>query len=112
MQTAGDQVYGPKFLSVSVSPSGEIQEGSSVTLTCSSDANPAANYTWYKEDGQAPLIVEPQLVFTSIQPSDSGEYYCTAVNKVMTSATESVSVDVMCKCHCRHGSAYFTGHRV
>ncbi|XP_030585752.1 B-cell receptor CD22-like [Archocentrus centrarchus] len=88
-------IYGPKFLSVSVSPSGEIQEGSSVTLTCSSDANPAANYTWYKEDGQAPLIVEPQLVFTSIQPSDSGEYYCTAVNKVMTSATESVSVDVM-----------------
>ncbi|XP_037620241.1 B-cell receptor CD22-like isoform X2 [Sebastes umbrosus] len=44
-------VYGPKLPSVSVSPSGEIVEGSSVTLTCSSDANPAARYTWYKKNG-------------------------------------------------------------
>ncbi|KAJ4944320.1 hypothetical protein JOQ06_012864, partial [Pogonophryne albipinna] len=41
----------PKLPSLSVSPSAEREEGSSVTLTCSSDANPAANYTWYKEDG-------------------------------------------------------------
>nr|XP_033472412.1 B-cell receptor CD22-like [Epinephelus lanceolatus] len=41
-------VYAPKLPSVSVSPSAEIVEGSSVTLTCSSDANPAATYTWYK----------------------------------------------------------------
>ncbi|XP_042168480.1 basigin-like [Oncorhynchus tshawytscha] len=42
-------VYGPKNTSVSVSPSGEIVEGSSVTLTCSSDANPPVDkYTWYK----------------------------------------------------------------
>ncbi|XP_051801944.1 B-cell receptor CD22-like [Acanthochromis polyacanthus] len=44
----------PKLPSVSVSPSGEIMEGSSVTLTCSSDANPAANYTWYKENEDSP----------------------------------------------------------
>ncbi|KAG7271891.1 hypothetical protein CRUP_038143 [Coryphaenoides rupestris] len=40
---------GPKDTSVSSSPSGEIEEGSSVTLSCSSDANPAAQYTWFKE---------------------------------------------------------------
>uniref|UniRef100_A0A671W474 Ig-like domain-containing protein n=1 Tax=Sparus aurata TaxID=8175 RepID=A0A671W474_SPAAU len=34
-------VYAPRLPSVSVSPSAEIVEGSSVTLTCSSDANPA-----------------------------------------------------------------------
>ncbi|KAK3530215.1 hypothetical protein QTP86_018252, partial [Hemibagrus guttatus] len=39
----------PKKVSLSFSPSGEIVEGSSVTLTCSSDANPPVkNYTWYK----------------------------------------------------------------
>ncbi|XP_030599994.1 B-cell receptor CD22-like [Archocentrus centrarchus] len=76
--------YAPKLLSVSVSLSGEIVEGSSVTLTCSSDANPAANYTWYKEDGHKPLSENSQLIFSSIQPSDSGEYYCTAGNKLGT----------------------------
>ncbi|XP_045568527.1 B-cell receptor CD22-like [Salmo salar] len=41
-------VYKPKNTSVSVSPSGEIVEDSSVTLTCSSDANPPVDkYTWY-----------------------------------------------------------------
>ncbi|XP_030599981.1 B-cell receptor CD22-like [Archocentrus centrarchus] len=75
-------VYAPKLPSVSVSPSAEIVEGSSVTLTCSSDANPAANYTWYKEDGHKPLSEDSQLVFSSIQSSDSGQYYCTAVNKL------------------------------
>ncbi|XP_030599968.1 B-cell receptor CD22-like [Archocentrus centrarchus] len=75
-------VYAPKLPSVSVSPSAEIVEGSSVTLTCSSDANPAANYTWYKEDGHKPLSEDSQLVFSSIQSSDSGQYYCTAGNKL------------------------------
>ncbi|XP_037399179.1 B-cell receptor CD22-like [Pygocentrus nattereri] len=43
-------MYGPKSVSVSVSPSGEIVEGSSVNLTCSSDANPSVqNYTWFKK---------------------------------------------------------------
>ncbi|KAM8772404.1 B-cell receptor CD22-like [Acanthopagrus schlegelii] len=78
-------LYAPRLPSVSVSPSAEIVEGSSVTLTCSSDANPAANYTWYKENGDPdlqPLSKEPQLVFSSIQSSDSGEYYCTAENEL------------------------------
>ncbi|XP_062241320.1 hemicentin-1-like [Platichthys flesus] len=75
----------PKPPSVSVSPSGEIMEGSSVTLTCSSDANPAAKYTWYKrsEDKQVQrLSEETQFVLSSIRSSDSGEYYCTAENEL------------------------------
>ncbi|KAJ4944681.1 hypothetical protein JOQ06_013224 [Pogonophryne albipinna] len=73
----------PKLPSVSVSPSAEIEEGRSVTLTCSSDANPAANYTWYKKDGNfISLNKGPQLVFSSIQSSDSAEYFCTAENKL------------------------------
>ncbi|MEQ2300552.1 hypothetical protein AMECASPLE_026891 [Ameca splendens] len=49
-------VYAPQLPHVSVSPSGQLVEGRSVTLTCSSDANPAANYTWYKEEEQKTVM--------------------------------------------------------
>ncbi|XP_027139037.1 B-cell receptor CD22-like [Larimichthys crocea] len=88
-------VYVPRVEPVSVSPSGEIVENSSVTLTCSSDANPAAKYTWYKKDGGPdlhPLSKERQLVFRSIQSSDSGEYYCTMRHLMYLS--KYISLDV------------------
>uniref|UniRef100_A0A3P8TUE2 Ig-like domain-containing protein n=1 Tax=Amphiprion percula TaxID=161767 RepID=A0A3P8TUE2_AMPPE len=73
--------YAPKFASLSVIPSGEIVEGSSVNLTCSSDANPVANYTWYKENQT--LLQGPEHIyhFTSISPDDRGIYYCKAENQ-------------------------------
>ncbi|XP_060923486.1 B-cell receptor CD22-like, partial [Limanda limanda] len=80
-----DVQYAPKPPSVSVSPSGEIMEGSLVTLTCRSDANPAAKYTWYKRSGDKQvqrLGEETQFVLSSIRSSDSGEYYCTAENEL------------------------------
>uniref|UniRef100_A0A3Q3L5M3 B-cell receptor CD22 n=1 Tax=Mastacembelus armatus TaxID=205130 RepID=A0A3Q3L5M3_9TELE len=70
----------PKLLSVSVSPSAEIVEGSSVTLTCSSDANPAANYTWYKENQESPKASGQTFTITDIRPEHSGKYYCEAQN--------------------------------
>ncbi|XP_039901172.1 B-cell receptor CD22-like isoform X2 [Simochromis diagramma] len=87
-------VYAPKLPSVSVSASAEIVEGSSVTLTCSSDANPAASYTWYKEDVINPLSYQNQHVFSSILPSDSGKYYCTADNGLGQKKSESRNIDV------------------
>ncbi|XP_034391476.1 carcinoembryonic antigen-related cell adhesion molecule 5-like isoform X3 [Cyclopterus lumpus] len=86
-------VYGPRLPSVSVSPS-EIVEGSSVTLSCSSDANPAANYTWYKKNQPRPHGEEPQLVFSSIQSSDSGQYLCEAENHLGKKRSEFISIDV------------------
>uniref|UniRef100_A0A8C2XMV1 Ig-like domain-containing protein n=1 Tax=Cyclopterus lumpus TaxID=8103 RepID=A0A8C2XMV1_CYCLU len=79
--------------SVSVSPS-EIVEGSSVTLNCSSDANPAASYTWYKKNQPRPHGEEPQLVFSSIQSSDSGQYLCEAENHLGKKRSEFISIDV------------------
>uniref|UniRef100_A0A8C4GSP1 B-cell receptor CD22 n=1 Tax=Dicentrarchus labrax TaxID=13489 RepID=A0A8C4GSP1_DICLA len=90
-------VYVLRVPSVSVSPSGEIVEGSSVTLTCSSDGNPAATYTWYKRNGNQylyPLSKEPQLFFRSIQSSDSGEYYCTAENELGRRTSDYISINV------------------
>ncbi|XP_036416145.1 sialoadhesin-like [Colossoma macropomum] len=69
--------YGPKSVSVSISPSGEIVEGSSVNLTCSSDANPPVqNYTWFKEGGSSPVGSGHSY---SVQPR--GSYYCVAQNE-------------------------------
>uniref|UniRef100_A0AAY5ERT5 Ig-like domain-containing protein n=1 Tax=Electrophorus electricus TaxID=8005 RepID=A0AAY5ERT5_ELEEL len=74
-------MYPPKNVSVSISPSGEIVEGSSVTLTCSSDANPPVqNYTWFKEGGTSPVGSGQTYSFT-ISSSSSGWYYCVAQNK-------------------------------
>uniref|UniRef100_A0A8C2XP01 Ig-like domain-containing protein n=1 Tax=Cyclopterus lumpus TaxID=8103 RepID=A0A8C2XP01_CYCLU len=87
---------GPRLPSVSVSPS-EIVEGSSVTLTCSSDANPAANYTWYKKNQTGPHGEEPQLVFSSIQSSDSGQYLCKAENHLGKKRSKFISIDVKCE---------------
>ncbi|XP_033985917.1 B-cell receptor CD22-like isoform X4 [Trematomus bernacchii] len=75
-------VYAPKLPSVSVSPSAEIEEGSSVTLTCSSDANPAANYTWYKEDEDSPKASGQIFNITDFRAEHSGSYSCGAQNKL------------------------------
>ncbi|XP_029284187.1 hemicentin-1-like isoform X2 [Cottoperca gobio] len=71
---------GPKLPSVSVSPSAEIEEGSSVTLSCSSDANPAANYTWYKEDEDSPKESGQNFTITDFRSEHSGNYCCVAQN--------------------------------
>ncbi|XP_063739737.1 B-cell receptor CD22-like isoform X2 [Eleginops maclovinus] len=75
-------VYAPKLPSVSVSPSAEIEEGSSVTLTCSSDANPAANYTWYKENEDSPKASGQNFTITDFRAEHSGSYSCEAQNKL------------------------------
>uniref|UniRef100_A0A4W6EGZ0 B-cell receptor CD22 n=1 Tax=Lates calcarifer TaxID=8187 RepID=A0A4W6EGZ0_LATCA len=94
-----DVQYPPKLPSVSVSPSGQIVEGSSVTLTCSSDANPAAKYTWYKTNGNLELqpLSKESLTFSSIQSSDSGDYHCTAENELGNNTSKSISIDVTCE---------------
>ncbi|XP_051240404.1 B-cell receptor CD22-like [Dicentrarchus labrax] len=76
-----DVKYAPRLPSVSVSPSAEIMEGSSVTLTCSSDANPAATYTWYKEDEDSPKASGQIFTITDFRPEHSGNYYCEAQNR-------------------------------
>ncbi|XP_030205134.1 carcinoembryonic antigen-related cell adhesion molecule 5-like isoform X4 [Gadus morhua] len=89
-------LYAPKTPSVTVSPSGEIEEGRSVTLSCSSEANPAATYTWFKvitDYSSRELMQGPQLHFGSILSSDSGQYYCLVQTELRTKS-ESIYVTV------------------
>ncbi|XP_060896981.1 B-cell receptor CD22-like [Labrus mixtus] len=90
-------VYAPKPPSVSVSFHDEIVEGTSVNLTCSSDANPAADYTWYKADEPLnPNHTYPgaTLVFSSIESSDFGEFYCEAENTLGRTTSKRISVNL------------------
>ncbi|XP_062865661.1 B-cell receptor CD22-like [Trichomycterus rosablanca] len=86
-----DVLYPPKNVSVSISPSGGIVEGSSVNLTCSGDGNPPeVNYTWFKEGETSPVGYEKVYV-----ASQSGSYYCQAQNVLnnSVSAVHQVTVE-------------------
>ncbi|XP_034043589.1 sialic acid-binding Ig-like lectin 10 [Thalassophryne amazonica] len=73
-------VYAPKSSLVSVRPSGDVIEGRLVTLTCDSDAKPAATYTWYKNQNQL-QGAERTYRFSSIKSGDIGSYTCRAQNQ-------------------------------
>ncbi|XP_073730190.1 myelin-associated glycoprotein-like [Misgurnus anguillicaudatus] len=88
--------YAPKNSSVSVFPSNSVLEGSSVTLMCSSDGNPAVfNYTWYRENGGQleELQTGYNLTFNVTDRTHTGRYYCQAKNQHGTQNT-SVSLDI------------------
>ncbi|CAL8349753.1 unnamed protein product [Arctogadus glacialis] len=90
-----DVKYAPKTPSVSVRPPGEIKEGGSVTLSCSSDANPAADYTWFKDN--QPLPWEPSQPYTldSVSSKDRGTYRCQAENQYGYLGSNTVFIDVL-----------------
>uniref|UniRef100_A0A8C9S222 Ig-like domain-containing protein n=1 Tax=Scleropages formosus TaxID=113540 RepID=A0A8C9S222_SCLFO len=77
-----DVQYPPKNTFVSVSPAGSLLEGHSVTLNCSSKANPAVkNYSWYivTESGNKTVGSGQELIFNVSR--DGGQYYCGAQNE-------------------------------
>ncbi|KAL0202610.1 hypothetical protein M9458_000628, partial [Cirrhinus mrigala] len=53
-------------------PSGEIVEGDSVTLICSSDSNPPAKLHWFK--GRTPAGSGRIYNISKISSDHSGEY--------------------------------------
>uniref|UniRef100_A0A671T6K1 Ig-like domain-containing protein n=1 Tax=Sinocyclocheilus anshuiensis TaxID=1608454 RepID=A0A671T6K1_9TELE len=82
----------PKNTSVRINPAGLVLEGHSVTLSCSSDANPAVNYTWYRDTERPlnPVQTGPNLTINNTDPTDSGRYYCRAENKHGTQKTSAL----------------------
>ncbi|XP_050957468.1 sialoadhesin-like isoform X3 [Labeo rohita] len=87
-------MYAPKSISVSINPSGEIVEGDSVTLNCSSDSNPPAlNYTWFKGG----TFVRSGRIYSisKISSDHSGEYKCKSINKHGEKCSDAVTLNVM-----------------
>ncbi|KAL2086479.1 hypothetical protein ACEWY4_017538 [Coilia grayii] len=91
--------YAPRHTTVSVSPPGDIKEGDSVTLTCSSDANPPIHtYTWYKSGDQSSVVGSGQNYrFESINSEQGGHYHCVAQNGIGQDTSSEVEINVECK---------------
>ena len=86
----------PVFPSVSVDPPGGVVEAITVTLTCSSDANPPVDiYTWYRDSRY--VSTGPQLVKDSVSLGDSGQYICVGTNRHGSQRSPPVSLDVQCE---------------
>ncbi|XP_053736242.1 B-cell receptor CD22-like [Synchiropus splendidus] len=79
-------------------------KGSSVTLSCSSDANPPVSpdgYSMYKDERW--ISSGPSLTIPVLEPRHSGRYHCRAWNNVSrageaTVASADVDLDVKCEC--------------
>ncbi|KAL1281303.1 hypothetical protein QQF64_000106 [Cirrhinus molitorella] len=85
--------YPPRSISVSVSPSGEIKEGDSVTLSCSSDSNPPAEISWFKG---GTFVGSGRIYSISKISSDhSGEYKCRSRNEHGEKYSDAVTLTVM-----------------
>ncbi|KAG8511583.1 Vascular cell adhesion protein 1, partial [Galemys pyrenaicus] len=80
------QVYSsPKNTAISVSPSTRLQEGGSVTMTCSSEGLPAPQIIWSKklDDENVQLLSgNATLTLIAMRMEDSGIYMCEGVNLV------------------------------
>ncbi|XP_076842833.1 sialoadhesin-like [Brachyhypopomus gauderio] len=96
-----DVLYSPRNTSAVVVPSGERVEGGSVTLTCSSDANPPVlNYSWFKQRAAADTLLGTgqNYSITNIISQHSGLYYCTAHNQLGQHNSIAALLDVLCRC--------------
>ncbi|XP_059410803.1 B-cell receptor CD22-like [Carassius carassius] len=85
--------YAPRDVVVTINGSGEIVEGDSVTLICSSDSNPPAlNFSWFKENQSSAVGSGQRFIISSFNSRHSGRYYCEAQNQHGSQRSASVSV--------------------
>uniref|UniRef100_A0A3B4DQ37 Ig-like domain-containing protein n=1 Tax=Pygocentrus nattereri TaxID=42514 RepID=A0A3B4DQ37_PYGNA len=92
-------VYSPKNTRAVMVSSGEVVEGESVTLSCSSDSNPPVLiYSWFKQRAasDAPLTTGQNYTITNISSQHSGLYYCTAQNQLGQHSSTPTRLDVLC----------------
>ncbi|KAL6484165.1 hypothetical protein MHYP_G00062100 [Metynnis hypsauchen] len=86
----------PKTTRAVILPSGQRAEGDSVTLTCSSDADPPVlSYSWFNQSSDVELGTGQSYSITNISSQHSGLYYCTAQNQLGQSRSEPSRLDVL-----------------
>uniref|UniRef100_A0A3Q4BEC8 Zinc finger protein 710 n=1 Tax=Mola mola TaxID=94237 RepID=A0A3Q4BEC8_MOLML len=85
-------------------PGSSCQEEDEESLYRRSQFSPEVDQHELEEKGQGALAEprpggneEPQLIFISIQPSDTGEYYCTAENRLGRTTSKHVFVNGQCE---------------
>uniref|UniRef100_A0A8C6WHJ8 Ig-like domain-containing protein n=1 Tax=Neogobius melanostomus TaxID=47308 RepID=A0A8C6WHJ8_9GOBI len=73
--------------SVQISGPMEVQEGSTLKLSCSAESVPTAKYTWTKNG--TTLVQSHEYTKDNIISSDSGEYICGATNDITTKSSKA-----------------------
>ncbi|NXG18637.1 VSIG4 protein, partial [Grallaria varia] len=61
-----------------------VPAGASTSLTCEASGSPPISYRWFRSisGGKVlPLSSRAELIWDSLQPSDSGTYFCEAENR-------------------------------
>uniref|UniRef100_UPI0037E96DA2 myelin-associated glycoprotein n=1 Tax=Semicossyphus pulcher TaxID=241346 RepID=UPI0037E96DA2 len=93
-------LYGPRLPAVTLSPSGPVSEGSTVVLTCSSDANPPVSlYTWYRvHSGQLKKEDEGEMLIVQVRHTSCGVYLCEAQSQRGSQRSRPVSLGVNATC--------------
>uniref|UniRef100_A0A673MPW1 B-cell receptor CD22-like n=1 Tax=Sinocyclocheilus rhinocerous TaxID=307959 RepID=A0A673MPW1_9TELE len=85
--------YPPVNPVIFISPSGEIVEGDSVTLSCSSNSYPPAEISWFK--GGTYLNYGQTYSISKISSDYSGEYKCRSRNEHGEKYSAAVTLNVM-----------------
>ena len=84
--------------SVSISPPGDIQEGTDVTLTCTSTSDlPVRSYSWYKSYYSIDMESGKTYTIKHITPEDSEQYYCGAKYECGVYPSSAVHLQVLCE---------------
>ncbi|XP_060936975.1 myelin-associated glycoprotein-like [Limanda limanda] len=91
-----DIQYPPKNTSVLVEPSAPVPDGRSVTLTCTSVANPAAmNFTWFRVRARQNEVVGSETDFTfNVTKLSEDYFYCEALNVHGARYSEPAHIEV------------------
>ncbi|XP_062421530.1 myelin-associated glycoprotein-like [Pungitius pungitius] len=78
-----------------VSHSSPVIEGTSVNLTCNTDANPSVDkFTWYKVDGdQVEAVGFHALLSTNVSEADSS-FFCQVGNRYGSQNSSTTQIDV------------------
>ncbi|MBN3289859.1 CEAM5 protein, partial [Polypterus senegalus] len=94
-----DVLYRPRNTSAVTNVHGVISAGTSVTLSCTSKANPPATYTWFKVDGpsDSPRGLGQQLLIRKATQNDSGSYVCQAENPYGRENSTALTLEVVRK---------------
>ncbi|KAM9310461.1 B-cell receptor CD22-like [Pholidichthys leucotaenia] len=90
-----DVQYPPKNTTILVSPSGPVPENRNVTLTCSSNANPAVkNYSWYRADGDQKTVISMRQILNFKASKFIQQYFCHVENEFGGGRSNLSQIDV------------------